>query len=112
MDVGATYANVITSMNLDGAAIPIVMNDDREAIALAVKTVVRVQPEACRIVRIRNTLDLAEIQVSEPMLAEITARPERFQISSPAAAWSFDAEGNLAPLHTARDPLMAAAGTH
>ena len=112
MDVGATYANVITSMNLDGAAIPIVMNDDREAIALAVKTVVRVEPGACRIVRIRNTLDLAEIQVSEPMLAEVKARPERFQIFSPATAWSFDADGNLAPMHAARDPLLAAAGTH
>ena len=78
IDVPSTYANIITSMNLDGAAIPMVMNTDREAIQLAVKTVVRVKPQDCRIVRIRNTLELAQIQVSEPMLAEVRAHPEPF----------------------------------
>jgi len=109
MDVGATYANVITSMNLDGAAIPLIMNTDHDAIALAVKTVVRVKPEDCRIVRIRNTLDLAEIEVSEPMLAEVKARPECFRIVSPAKTFTFDNAGQLAPLvHGAH--LEAAAG--
>jgi hypothetical protein len=98
IDVPSTYANIITSMNLDGGAIPIVMNNDREAIQLAVKTVGRVKPENCRIVRIRNTLELAQIQVSEPMLAEVRARPEIFQIASPANAFVFDAAGRVAPL--------------
>jgi hypothetical protein len=109
MDVGATYANVITSMNLDGAAVPLIMNTDRDAIALAVKTVVRVKPENCRIVRIRNTLHLAEIEVSEPMLQEVKARPECFRIVSPAKSFAFDGDGRLAPLaHGER--LAAAAG--
>ena len=105
----STYANIITSMNLDGAAIPIVMNNDREAIQLAVKTVVRVKPQNCRIVRIRNTLELSQIQVSEPMLAEVRAHPEQFQISSPAAAWTFDAEGRAALLPSAHDESTLAA---
>ncbi len=111
IDIPSTYANIITSMNLDGGAIPIVMNTEREAIQLAVKTVVRVKPENCRIVRIRNTLELAHIQVSEPLLAEVRARPEHFQIASPAAAFTFDAAGRLAPLPSAHDPstLSAAA---
>ncbi|HEX4986242.1 MAG TPA: lactate racemase domain-containing protein [Burkholderiales bacterium] len=111
VDVPSTYANIITSMNLDGGAIPIVMNNDREAIQLAVKTVVRVKPENCRIVRVRNTLELAQIQVSEPMLAEVRAHPEQFQIASPAAAFSFGADGRLAPLPSAHDEstLKAAA---
>lgn len=110
MDVGATYANVITSMNLDGAALPIVMNTDREAIALAVKTVVRIKPEDCRIVHIRNTLDLGEIQVSEPMLTEVKAHPDHFQIVSPASPLAFDAAGGLAPLHSLHEQSSAAAG--
>ncbi|MGD8477025.1 MAG: hypothetical protein PVI98_07750, partial [Burkholderiales bacterium] len=109
MDVGATYANVITSMSLGGAAIPIIMNSDKDAIALAVKTVVRVKPENCRIVRIRNTLNLAEIEVSEPMLAEVKARPEAFRIISPAQPFSFDQDGTLAPLAHGED-LKAASG--
>jgi hypothetical protein len=109
IDIPSTYANIITSMNLDGGAIPIVMNTERDAIALAVKTVVRVKPENCRIVRIRNTLELAQIQVSEPLLAEVRARPEQFQIASPAAAFAFDAAGRLAPLLSAHDPSTLAA---
>lgn len=98
LDVASTYANVITSMNLDGAAIPIVMNNDHDAIALAVKTVVRVKPEDCRIVRIRNTLHISEIQVSDALLPEVRRQPDRFEIMGAAAAWPFDAQGNLAPL--------------
>jgi hypothetical protein len=109
IDIPSTYANIITSTNLDGGAIPIVMNTEREAIQLAVKTVVRVKPENCRIVRIRNTLDIAQIQVSEPLLAEVRSRPEQFQIASPAAAFAFDTDGRLAPLPSAHEPATLAA---
>ena len=109
IDIPSTYANIITSMNLDGGAIPLVMNTEREAIQLAVKTVVRVKPENCRIVRIRNTLDIAQIQVSEPLLGEVRSRPEHLQIASPAAAFAFDTEGRLAPLATAHQPSTLAA---
>jgi len=108
IDIPSTYANIITSMNLDGGAIPIVMNTEREAIQLAVKTVVRVKPEDCRIVRIRNTLDIAQIQVSEPLLSEVRSRPEQFQIASPATAFAFDADGRLAPLPSAHEPSTLA----
>jgi len=97
-DVPSTYANIITSANLDGAAIPMIMNTDREAIALAVKTVVRVKPQDCRIVRIRNTLQLSEIQVSEPLLEAVRAQPERFEVVSDPAAFAFDTQGALKPL--------------
>jgi hypothetical protein len=96
-DVASTYANIITSANLDGAAIPMVMNTDREAISLAVKTVVRVKPQDCRIVRIKNTLHLSEIQVSEPLLDIVRRHPERFEPASDPAPFAFDATGTLAP---------------
>ncbi len=74
------------------------MNTDHDAIALAVKTVVRVKPQDCRIVRIRNTLQLAEIQVSENMLAEVSARADRFEVVTAPAPLAFDANGTLVPL--------------
>jgi len=111
IDIPSTYANIITSMNLDGGAIPMVMNTERDAVQLAVKTVVRVKSQDCRIVRIRNTLELAHIQVSEPLLAEVRARPDRFQIASPPAPFAFDPEGRLALLGSAHEPsTMVAAG--
>jgi hypothetical protein len=106
-DVPSTYANIITSANLDGAAIPMIMNTDREAISLAVKSVVRVKPQDCRIVRIRNTLHLSEIQVSEPLLAEVRAQPERFEIASDPLPFAFDAQEALPPF--ARIPHAQAA---
>jgi hypothetical protein len=96
-DVPSTYANIITSANLDGAAMPMIMNTDREAIALAVKSVVRVKPQDCRIVRIRNTLHLSEIQVSEPLLDEVRSNSQRFEIVSEPAALAFDSNGTLPP---------------
>jgi len=110
MDVGATYANVITSMSLGGAAIPLIMNNDRDAIALAVKSVVRVKPEDCRIVHIRNTLDLAEIRISEPLLKEVKANPARFEIRSPAQAFEFDADGTLYGMGAKDESLQSATG--
>ena len=106
-DVASTYANIITSANLDGAAIPMVMNTDRDAISLAVKTVVRVKPADCRIVRVKNTLHLSEIQVSEPLLELVRRRPERFELVSDPAAFAFDANGTLVSF--ARTPHAAAA---
>jgi acyl-CoA synthetase (AMP-forming)/AMP-acid ligase II len=98
LDVASTYANVITSMNLDGGGIPIIMNNDHDAIALAVKTVVRVKPEDCRIVRIRNTLHLGEIEVSKALLDEVRHQSERFEIAEAPRDVKFDGQGNLGPL--------------
>lgn len=97
INIGATYANVITSMNLDGAAIPIIMNTDREAIALAIKTVVRTQPEQCRVVRIKNTLSLGEIEVSQNMLEGVRDNPKLFSIVSEPKDWNFDSRNAIEP---------------
>jgi len=96
MDIAPTYANVITSAYLDGAAIPCIMNTEHDAIALAVKTLVRVKPADARIVRIRNTLELTHIQVSEALLEHARKNPQQFEIVGAPASFKFDGEGNLA----------------
>ena len=98
IDVGQTYANVITSTLLDSAAIPMIMNTDSEAVQLAVKSVLRVKPADARIVHIRNTLELQRIRVSAPLLAEVRGQPQRFEILSEPAPWVFGADGSLAKL--------------
>ena len=98
LDIGKTYANVITSTYLDGAAIPIIMNTDQDAIRLAVKTVVRVKPEDTKIVRIANTLEVMDIHVSEPMLPFIKANPSMFEIVGELEPFKFDAKGTLYPM--------------
>ena len=98
IDIAKTYTNIIASTYLDGGAIPMIMNTDADAIRLAAKTVVRTKPENTRIVRIRNTLELVDIHVSEPMMPEVRARPEQFEILGQPEAFKFDAKGTLYPM--------------
>ncbi|MGB7301718.1 MAG: DUF362 domain-containing protein [Burkholderiaceae bacterium] len=76
IDFSITYANVIASAYLDGGYIPIVMPNEADAIRLAVKTTPRVRPQDSRIVRIRDTLSLGEIEVSDALLAQVEAHPQ------------------------------------
>ncbi|MFH1043493.1 MAG: lactate racemase domain-containing protein [Pseudomonadota bacterium] len=98
IDIAKTYANVITSTCLDMACIPMVMNTDEDAIRLAVKTVVRVKPEECKIVRIPDTLHVVDIHVSEPMLPYILQHPDKFEIVGTPEPMKFDAKGALYPM--------------
>ena len=95
-DPGKTYANVIAATLLDGAAIPMIMNTDREAVQLAAKTVLRTLPKDTAIVHIANTLEIVEIDVSEPLLPYIQANPDKFEILGELAPLDFDEDGNLA----------------
>ena len=94
IDFNATYANVITSAYLDAGLIPLIMNTPREAIQLAAKTVPRVKPAEARIVRIRDTLTLGEILVSEAMLEEVERHPQ-LELAGQPAPFLFDDQGNL-----------------
>jgi hypothetical protein len=71
------------------------MNTEEDAIKVAVKTVVRVKPPDCRIVRIKNTLELAEILVSEPLLEEVQGNPG-MEVAGAPVPMGFDTEGNVA----------------
>lgn len=97
IDFSALYANVIASAYLDGGAIPLIMNTSQEAIALAIKSVPRVPPLDCRIVRLRNTLQVTNYEVSEALADELQNDP-RFDILADPEPFQFDAHGELAPL--------------
>ena len=84
IDFGVTYANIVTSTYLSGGAIPIPMRTEGEAVRLAVKTLIGVEPQDARIVRIRNTLALGEIGVSEALFDEVRAHPDMELTSEPA----------------------------
>jgi hypothetical protein len=98
IDIGKTYANIITSTYLDGGGIPLIMNTDADAIRLAVKTVVRVRPEDTKIVRIPTTLEIMDIHVSEPMLPFIKANPSMFEVVGEPEPFRFDGKGTLYPM--------------
>ncbi len=94
IDLEATKQNVATSTFLARAAIPIVLDNDQEAIREALRACWGVRPEDARIVHIPNTLDLENVRVSQPLLGEVEGR-EGIEILGPAEPMTFDAGGNL-----------------
>lgn len=83
IDFSYLYANSITSTVLDGAKIPVVMNNDREALVVALKTCNRIKPETAKIVRIKNTLELNEIELSEAYLDFVNGRDDLSILAEP-----------------------------
>ena len=93
----STYMNCITGISLEKAAIPMHFETDRECIQVALGSVGLTPPERSRVVRINNTLQLDEVEVSEVYQEEITNRSDLEILESPRPM-SFDVEGNLIPL--------------
>lgn len=94
LDLEATYINALTSRGLEAIRIPMVANDDRDAIKIAIHCGLGVDPETARIVHIRDTLSLSDIALSESYLNRIRG-DGRFEILSEPAAMRFDVEGRL-----------------
>ena len=68
VDWAATRENVITSGFLERGFTPVVCESDREAIRLAAMSCGVPDPAMLRVAHIKNTLQLANIEVSAPLL--------------------------------------------
>ena len=75
IDFEATYANAFTSTFLNRAYVPIIKNDDREAVASMLEVLRIDDGAALRAARIRNTLEVEHIQLSEA-LARDSGHPD------------------------------------
>jgi hypothetical protein len=94
MDVEATYINGITSGvgGVQRVKMPSVLPTDRAAIAVALRSCARPDPQNARLVRIKNTLELSELWVSEGFLAEARSH-ERLTVDGVPAPMAFDLDG-------------------
>jgi hypothetical protein len=97
MNYQATVINCLTSGYPEGANLPVHLDSDREVIEAALKILGSRTPEQARVMHIRNTLKVEEVEVSEPCLAG-PLRPGEFSVIGPAKPMAFDAQGNLAPV--------------
>jgi len=71
IDLKITYENVLTSNFLKRGSIPIIADTDRQAVEYALRTCGPIETENARIIRIKNTLELGEIYVSQSILEEV-----------------------------------------
>jgi len=94
MDFTATYLNGLTSTVCAPTKLATTLESDELAIKAAVKTCNVLNFHDCRLVRIRDTLHLGEIEISVPLLEEARNHPDIDIVSEPYH-WTFDSEGYL-----------------
>nr|WP_144352915.1 lactate racemase domain-containing protein [Sporomusa termitida] len=94
IDFASTYANCLTSTIAIPARIPLIMETDKEAVLAAIKTCNARDLTKVRMVRIKDTLHLGEIYISEALLAAAGAN-SAVKIGGDPAAMQFDGGGNL-----------------
>ena len=96
MNYQATVINCLTAGYPEGAILPVHFDTDRQVIEAALAIIGLRKPEEARVMRIRNTLALEEMEISEPCLAE--KRETEFSPLGAVSDLRFDAAGNLTPL--------------
>jgi hypothetical protein len=94
IDMDALNINTITGVCPEMGKIPLTMKNDREAIEIAIKCVGLISKEKLKIIRIKNTSLLSEVDVSEAYEEELFARTD-LEVVKGKCAMEFDADGNL-----------------
>jgi hypothetical protein len=93
LDLPKMYLNGLTSGAFEAIKIPVVLESDRQALAVALHAVGHA--EQARVAIVRSTLELDELLVSEA-LADEAAADSRLEVIGSPAALDFDTEGRLA----------------
>lgn len=94
-DWSATRANVLTSGHVAAAMPPLDYETDREMLEAALSVIGLTEPPNARVLWIRDTLHLEEIECSAAYLEEAKRR-EGVEILTGVRALEWDGEGNLA----------------
>lgn len=94
MDREATYANGLTSTVVGPTHISTAMPSDKTAVQAAIKTCNILDFTKARVVRIKNTLEIGEIEVSVNMAKDVETH-ENLQLVSDWYDWEFDKHGNF-----------------
>lgn len=90
-----TYKNISTSSFLERGKIPFVAKNDTEALHLALRNCGNMSPGKERIIRIKDTLHLNELYVSDSALEELSNNPQIEQIKNNVPM--FDGHYTLTP---------------
>ncbi len=96
IDMDALNINTITGVCPEMGKIPLTMQNDREAVEIAIKCVGLIPRDKLKIMRIKNTSVLSEVEVSEAYEEELASRAD-LELVIEKRAMAFDSEANLQP---------------
>lgn len=96
IDADAMYTNCITSTVVRSAMVPCVLSTDKEAIQFCIRTCNRIDKDQPRVIRIKNSLHVGQIMLSEAYYADVLAGkyPGLTALDAPSET-TFDAEDAL-----------------
>jgi hypothetical protein len=95
-DFENTYPNALTSTVPMSVKIPMVLKNDKQAIQAAIKTCNILDKKAVRLARIKNTVAVAEIEISENLIEEARTNPYlEVDADLQPAELPFDKAGNI-----------------
>lgn len=97
IDHAAMATNAITAMTPEKGRVPIALETDREAVDAALTTIGAVEPEKARVIHIKNTLEMATLDISEAFLEELRGRTDLKPEGEPGPL-SFDESGRIRPV--------------
>ena len=83
VDWAVTWTNMMTANFLPGCRIPCFARNDREALLWAIRTCTGIDYTNARVVRIRDTMHMEEIQVSENLAKRLRDRDDVELLSGP-----------------------------
>lgn len=98
VDWSSTWVNLTTNTMIDGGKIPVYQNSDFEALRLAIKTCTKIDYNKARVARIRDTLTLSEIEISESLVGDVINRDDVEILTEPYEL-KFDKDGYLDDLN-------------
>ena len=94
IDHPVTDINVQTSNVFQASKVPMTFATDHDAMSLLLHSLVISDTTKAKVIRIANTLDLNEVEVSETYAAEVAARDNLESVKG-AADWPINDDGNL-----------------
>jgi hypothetical protein len=97
IDYEKTKINCLCGISPEKGRVPIVGESDQDAIDMALATIGNVPPEKAKVIWIKSTLILGEVEVSEAFQEEVAKRPDLEPVTG-ARDMKFDSQGNFLPL--------------
>jgi len=96
IDMDALNMNTITGVCPEMGKIPLTMKNDLKAVEIAIKCVGLIPKDQLKVMRIKNTALLSEVDVSQAYEAELAKRSD-LEVVIGKRTMEFDADGNLLP---------------
>jgi hypothetical protein len=94
IDLEVLAVNAIAAMTPEKGRIPIALETDRGAVEAALQTIGAIPSQEARLVHIKNTLELVELEVSKTLLPIVEEHSD-LEIVAEKGTLAFDEAGNL-----------------